>query len=407
MILYSNKLQVFLLFSLITVTAVQYSSYGIEPNIYNRLRLITIIIVGILVGTVLITGKLKEQIHNPVLQSISKYFLSFIILFLFVYSIGARVDSSAPWDILIILIISALGGSLSITEKDVKILFNIFCFFICFSSFSILLTYGDGFSISEYYMPIHKNQLAPLFSSLLFVSVSNFYQRKRRVKYFWLLISTFLFFSLLILRARATIIAIIPLLIIYTLTTKNLSKKEKKIYLILFGCVAIFCFNILYVVFLGGKDAIDINDVSSGRIVRNIYGWKYFINHFFFGSLFQDKFHGEIIHLFLLKLLVDFGVILSFPLFIIYFKLLILSVKNIRTSLYSNSFDYAPYMVLLLFTISLFEYSYPFSPISSTYPSYLLFSFYLKNKQINNKTFLKNQRSKILKDEKYNITYSK
>ena len=152
--------------------------------------------------------------------------------------------------------------------------------------------------------------------------------------------------------------------------------------LFLFACIAtiLIAFSSeIYRVFVANKDISDINNISSGRIGRILDGLAFLKNHPLSGSLWQEKYLGEIIHVYILKRIVDYGLLLSIPIIILYIYTWFIALKNIVTHRKDFVNSLVPLTLFFLLLVSLNEYSYPFSPLSSVFIVYLMFGQYLKN----------------------------
>lgn len=373
-----NKIRKNLFILLIVVCAIQFSYWGVFEPLYGVLRVVIILITVLL----FLTSNLKNLVNDLFASKLVKYHLSCSLLFLLIcviyYGIGLVIDFSVIRDILTILGIVLIAFTLNFTEDEIKRVFFIYALAFLFSILSIVFFLGSGFEILDLYLPVPKNQLGPGYAMGAILSLYSIFNDKKRAK--WYL--AFLFFyiiSLLVLRSRATIVAtfIVSLLIL------NIELKHKKALRLgmyfLIGIALVYGSGFIYNAMFKNFDTSSIDSLSTGRMQRNIDGLLFLNDNLFLGETFGGSYGGKIIHNYLLKNIVAFGAIAFIPLALIYFKYLRVALSQAFRNKKDNYFRIGNYLVLFLFIISLFEYSFPFSPVSATFFAFIVFSSYLKN----------------------------
>ena len=249
------------------------------------------------------------------------------------------------------------------------------------SALSYVLVFGFG--IHEQYLVDYKNQLAPLFSVLVLLAVSHTINSSR-YKILMSLCALLLIVVIGILRARTVLIAASSCVMLYLFLSQKISTKVK---LLVTGFVIAFIvsnMDLILEIFISGKQGTDLNSISSGRVSRISDGLEFLSkdNNLLTGSLWGEQYDKGIVHVFLLNLWIEYGIILSFPIALFYFVFLgrVISQSFKRGDGFGGRDRVMPIIILLLFIVSFNEYSYPFSPVSSVFLSYLLYGVDLRKR---------------------------
>lgn len=358
----------FLLVQLVVVlTAFQFSYWGLFY--YDTLKSIVILLL-LIISALSNPLKIISNIflHKELFFSFLLLGVSFSLYLLINHQINNFLDIHYVYkDVFIIIFIVALSSTLELTDKQLCFLLKVFVLANILAALSVVIFLNKGLFISEQYLAIPKNQLSP---PLVLSCLGAIYFSIVRKKIFWGGAVLFSFVFLLIYRGRASIVALI--ISLFFLIIKGLNTKQRNL-LIICSVIIMFVFGpfILESLFLN-KDISNLDDISSNRLERNIDGLLFLKdNHLLFGSLGIEQYSKGLIHLFLLKILVDLGLIVFTPLFVIYiifFRKSLIYMSKIS----SKSLSIIPYLLFPLFIISFFEYTMPFSPISATFFTYLL-----------------------------------
>lgn len=375
----ANRKQHVLLYLLLLVNTFQYSFWGCQEPLYGKLRIITIILLVLLFASCLFSRKslLKNIICIPVIKIFFWCLIFFTLPSVILLSLGASISFSSHRDIFITLIIIVIGSNIEFTAKSYKNFLSVYILAgaICASSFISFL----GFKIPEYYfIGLYKNQLTPFFSILSIITFNFLLKDKKKLLYI-LLLGVYLS-VIAILRGRAALLSLTITFILYIWISPKISIYLK---LLLIAIPAIyFAFNpkIIYEIFVAGKDIADINSVSSGRIERIHDGLMFLNDNLLKGSLWYPQYNGDIVHVYILKRIIDFGLLLATPIIILYFYIFISGTKDAVSQHSTDNLRHAPLAIFFLFLVSLNEYSYPFSPVSSTMLAYLTYGVFLRTK---------------------------
>ena len=372
MVLYFNKITSGLLYVSLLVLFISYT-----PIVYNnvwygvcRYALYTML------GSVsVISFSWNVCLRSSILRCILVCILFIGLEFLFFYSKAFHV----VWDDLIQLILVFLsiliGFNWQQDKYAVKKMIIFYCICASFLGCYTINEYVGSFVIANQYMVDGKNQLGGI---LAVSGAMAFYLalciEKRKLCLFLFSIA---FIFLFIIRARSAITAL--LMFVLFLVFRNYSLKKILIYILLLGIIFLLFYNNIvegiYLSFLGSKDVNDLDNISSGRIGRNIEGINYFFDNFFTGELLYPS-NIALIHNYLLLRFVRYG-IWAFPFAILYFYIIIFILKNIRRASVVNFEQIGVYLLIIPFIISLLEPSFPFGPGSVQVFTYILFGYSL------------------------------
>lgn len=376
-----NTASKIVLYLILATNALQFSYWGMQEDTYGKLRIITI---GLVVVLFLFTVKLTQLQQAFKRIGLLRLWLYCVLLFgigaVGVYAAGAELTFRSLRDVAITLSIVLIGYHQDINTKFFARYVPIYIILGTVSSLSYGLTFG--FEISSQYLIQTKNQIAPLFSILALLAIFHAVSF-RKTRLLMIVCASMLIIAIGILRARTSLIALAFCLVLYLFQSGKLPLWSKVIIGILIVAFASINIDLISSIFLAGKEATDINSVSSGRVSRIFDGLNFLSrdNNFMTGSLWGEKYAGEIVHVFLMNLWINYG-ILSLPIVVLYFALLGVTIKHLiqRRRRREQSFEIAPLLILFLFIVSTNEYSYPFSPISSLFLAYLIYGAYLKNR---------------------------
>ena len=361
---------------LIFISALQFSSWGIDENIYPILRNILIGIIGVLF---LLSYK------NPTIyfRNIPTFKVHLIGLFFFaiilfvLYAFGCYVEFSPVRDLALAFVMLMIGLNIALTEKQFNKIIFLYILFYTVASLSLVYTYASGFLIYEQYLPIPKNQLAPAFGIACMSSLYFGFKKNRKLeKLFYFLSFGLLFASLLVIRGRAAIVSILVATIVFIFFYLR-NRKYKIITAIAAVLLLPFIGQYIYDALFLNYDLSDIDSFTTGRYERMMEGFNYFRNYTLTGQLGNPIYTGKTIHNYILINLVNYGILISVLLLSIYFQYIVEIFKAIK----KNTFQYyeiGPLVMMIIFIVSLFEYTYPYAPGSAIFFPFFLMGQFLR-----------------------------
>lgn len=371
-----NILGCMLLWLLVILIAFQFSAWGVGEGSYDTIRKIIILNIVVLF---LVTLKNPTVMLSrvPVLR-VHFFCLLVFSVSLFLVLVMGYGDKTAPLrDLCLALGLAVIGYNLCLSEGQVRIVCMLFvvCFF--FSALSIVYTYADGFIIHDRYLPIPKNQFAPVYGFAFLLALYLGFRSLPLYKLVFFTIAAVLFCVMLVIRGRAAILALfIATLIFFVFYLQN--KRQRLFGLLMMLSPVPFVGGLIYDSLFLNYDVSDINSVSTGRFDVYIYGLNLLVNNPLFGALTIEYEADSIIHNYLLYNLVNYGIVFVAPLVFVYFKYVLVIINAIR----NNNFLYSeagPLLMLFLFIISLFEYTLPYAPGTTVAISFVLFGVYLRS----------------------------
>lgn len=380
-----NKLSYQLLIVLIFITSFQFSAWGVNEPVYSILR-------NFISGAIFVL--FFVSLRNPIryyknISTVRIHFIALVSLSLILTVLvpfSTKIEVYPIRDIFIALIILTIGLQVKLTEKQFIRLNTIYIILYVLAALSIVFIYSSGFIIQEQYLPVPKNQLAPAFGVGLLISLYFGFKAKALKKWLYYAFGLLMFSSLLVIRGRAAIVAVFIAMLIFILFYVR-SRKYKVLIFSLIMIVLPFIGKYIYESLFLNYDLSDINSISTGRFQRNLFGLNYFIDNPFSGQLLNTEFNGLTIHNYILYNLVNYGLIFSSFLLLIYFKYIFIIIKAIKENTFQY-FEIGPLVILILFIVSLFEYTYPYAPGSAIFFPFFLMGQYLRNKMNNSANFI-------------------
>lgn len=256
---------------------------------------------------------------------------------------------------------------------------------------SSIFYYGEGFTITQNYFLVGKNQIGPLLgiSSLitgLWIFDNN--QLKDKGNYIILKIVVFIFLisSIMIIRNRASLVAIIITLILFIMREYRFKKNVKNILAAQFFIILIFIF-ITSGLFGNITDAVwksvsynynvnDLNSLSAGRTEVYKYALEFIYQHPILGELSGERFSYYTPHNYILNKWVGIGIIGSLPIILLYLYLWFYSIRGILIK-GNGRFNFPIWVLFFSLIVSIFEYTYPYGPGVSQLMVWFLLGQYL------------------------------
>lgn len=281
-----------------------------------------------------------------------------------------------------------LGYNISISSKQKDKIVAIYIIVTTILGLFVIFFYGDGFNISQQYFLSSKNQVGPFISSssliCLFSLLINQQKDTLLSNKFFLITMFFInFATLLSIRNRAGIVSLIMCLCVYFLFKAKIIMKGKTFIIfpivlllmggILYSGIITPVINYVYDSLFLNYDVTDINSLSANR--TDTYGRVIeFVKEFpFFGEL---SYFSDIAtpHNYLLNILRKYGIFGMLPLLVLYFYIWLFVIKTI---VLDKKYDISLYLMLFMLVISLFEYTYPYSPLTTVSLTWFLLGYYL------------------------------
>ncbi len=304
-----------------------------------------------------------------------KTFIIFLSLFIFLYISMSLIDnaytrSSLPYAMLIatfILVISTCLGK-HITQHELDQIYTTYIISTFILGLIVYRTYIFGQSIEgNIYLYEEKNSISQiLLTAWVLILFTKFHAQKLIIKLIYILIFLFITYELLVLKSRATIIAIPITLIIGIINGKYVYNLRKTAIIITIIILMFLIFksdvwryiidNIIFV----GRDHHDLNNISSGRADE----WQNFWNDWKYPLMGQGRCKRESL---ILTSLLEFGIIGGLPILLIALQPMLFSMKWYKFLKSDINF-------IILFTISInyclngiFEQLAPFGPGAKCY----------------------------------------
>jgi len=373
-----DKLKFSLLTLVILVISFQFSSIGLK-EFYEPLRTGIMVLVVLLSILSLANYKVLANYKSVIVLPGIILLLFFAVLLVFSGVSTHDVDYSPVRDALLVVFVLLISITTEISETKLNRLKFIFVFTISISALSIPLFIGQGFQIEELYLPVPKNQLAPIFASAVIIGLYSFSKEENRMKKFILFLSfSSLILVLIVLRGRSALIALLFGLILYFIFVVRRIKYLLIAILILAVTFPLY-FDFLYKSFFLNQNVNDINSISSGRTEVYLEGIEILSKSLLFGKMYSNLNTSYTIHNYLLKNLVEYG-LLSLLFFYFYFRIFWSAIRGLYIENRAGRLN--SILVLMLFLISLTEYTYPFAPGSSVFFTFILFGQTLKLNKI-------------------------
>jgi len=336
-------------------------------NIYTLLGYASIVLL------VLVIFIKKESfnlfIKNKVIVILFFFAILQLIIVLLLKGLGQTDNMPYIRDVFLILTFVYLGFNEE--ENYFKYLFY-FIVFLSLSALSIIIFVAGGLTISEQYLSIPKNQIAPIFVQGIISGI--FYLNEKQPKnirrYITFISLAILVVTLLILRGRTAMLALALCSTLFIFL--YIKSKKGRLYVLVAMIPLIVYFSpTIYRSFFLNYDVSESDSFTAGR--TSVYNEAILIleNNPLMGKLFQNSDVSSQIHNYILSIYFELG-IFSLPLLIIYILLLYQVYKMIKLRKISGL------LLLVLFITSLSEYTFPYSPGSATFFAFFLYGMNLK-----------------------------
>ena len=370
------KLHSFLFSVLLIVFGLQSSNLFLINGVYSALSMVGLAVVLILLFSTSPTcffSFLKTKYVSFILFLI---ILQTIIL-LAILGLGGRNLLSYSRDVFMCLIFVLLGYTYAFNNVNLYKFFKLNIWIVCLAALSIIIFVAGGFRIQELYFSIPKNQFGPYFvqsillTFYLLIPTKNNPIVKKNILFYFLMIPCIL--VLLVMRTRTAMLGLALLFIIFIFYyTSNV--KSKMTYLFIAIIAIMLSIETIYNAFFLNFDTSSADSVTAGRTDVYMEALKVIDRYPLTGRLFTNieitqNSISEQIHNYLLSIYFELGVF-SFGFLIIYFSVLFYSAWRVfKYKLISNL------LILLLFFVSLSEYTFPYAPGTTTFLPFFLLGY--------------------------------
>lgn len=320
---------------------------------------------------------LKSILTSKIIRiSLACYLLVFVS-FLATYSaFGKNTMVSDIRSIGICLCAIMIGWQLNLDEKDINRILLVFASMTLFVGLMQVLTNVGGFQILDQYQADNKNALGVMLSSCgtIFLIMGLNRKEKGWLKSFFLLCFLFTIAIMLTIRARTASLGL-AIIVLYVLF-----ERFKGRYFLFYLCVGIILVVIAYQFMpsIVKEYVYDSffqyreNDITSGRLERNVRALSFISEHFYLGNLDQS-YRMATIHNYLLNRFFEFGFVFVLPILSVYLFLLVNTIIGTFQSNVRIIHNIGYYLLLIPFIISMAEYSFPYGPGTATVFNFLLF----------------------------------
>lgn len=375
-----DKISYFLIFLLLFLISFQMSAFGLSTlAFYNQIKNVVAVIM-ILLFLLNLDGFIKNLRSFYIIKFHFIIILLIIVSLLVLYAYDYNISYGGLRELVFVLSFIVIGINITLSKKQYLRITNFFSLLITLSALSVVFVYAKGFVIHENYLPVPKNQLAPVYSIAFIISLHNGLKYKKILSFINYTCALILVASLLIIRGRSAIVALFLVLFIYVFFFIK-KKKYKLIFIIFISIFLVLSWQYIYDSLFLNYDVTDIESISAGRTLSYREGLEFLSDHIIAGNLKNELSMDSIIHNYFLYSLVNYGLFLGGLYLILYISYIVIIIKLIRINQFQY-YDLGVLLVTVLFIVSLTEYTYPYSPGSvSFFPFVLLGQSLILNKK--------------------------
>ena len=384
---------------ILSILATVFVQFFIESGSYSVLRM-ALYMLFLFAFLLIVVFRKTERSNSFIKVYLVAIYLATIVSFLIgLYTNQMKLATLIAFVLPVLLI--QMGYSSGFSKNQMNGLILKYMILVSLLGLFVIFKYGSGFQITSQYFFSSKNQVGPFIASTVMMSLISILERtslnlKKKV-----LIPIFAinFSTLLVLRNRSGLVAFGVCLLVYFVSNLKFKRKFKKevlltpilmlvgIPILIKSKVLLLISNLLNQSFLKNYNVSDLNSLSAGRFDIYINVMEYIKTSPFFGEIAVESAISETPHNFLLNLWLNYGVFGMLPITIFYIYTWIFILRRI---IIKKEVDVSLYLILFMLVISLFEYTYPFSPLTTVSLSWFLLGSYLNEEQLNhNDKFLK------------------
>lgn len=364
--------------------------FFLESSLYSLLRMALYILFGMALLSVNISYSRDKR--SPYLNY---YFVILYLSLMFCLIISpfkGEIVLDPFLQIAFPLVVLIIGFKNNLSKKQINNLVLKYMILVTILGLFVIFFYGSGFQITTHYFFASKNQVGPFIGSVAVMSVILLLSKSNGIKvntFFLIALFIINLTSLLVIRNRSGLVALGICLIVFFISRIKIKKRFKKsvfllvpLYLLTFTIILQTnllspIFNLIEQSFFLNYNPSSLNSASSGRTDVYLNVLKFLDTSPFFGELQDSSNIIDIPHNFLLYLWLRFGILGMLPVTVFYISLWV--YVFVKTVFYKTT-DISLYLLLFMLVISMFEYSYPFSPLTTVSFTWFLLGYYLSNR---------------------------
>ena len=278
-----------------------------------------------------------------------------------------------------------IGTSVFFREKYIKIAFIVYAIASLIVGVQTIIAYGVSFEISDVYLVSHKNSICVNWAvcavGMMFFCVSG---KKGFFSLIYLLLSIIFLMLILMVRGRAAFVAAFLCIVYILIKIFTKFSPSKIIFFIFIGMLIIPALILLvnyfgigsfiFASFMQGRVGTDLDTISSGRMITMYDNIQYIMNNPLFGSAYSVG-NLETGHMYILRVLVMFGLVGGLPFLIPYFYIMKYILNGMMSS-HANAklyiWELGYYLAAILYIVSLFEPAFPLAPKTVTSVVYFM-----------------------------------
>ena len=364
----------YLTLALLVSISFQLSFFGLDKIVYSLMKQVIFIIIGIIfifnLSSIFKFGAKQVFIARLGILLVVQLFLVALLSL-----IRSEFFLPGVLDVVMVLSVILTFSVVKFEDSELQKISSVFLFLAAISSATILFGYEFNFQILDEYLPVPKNQLAPFYGVAFVIGVYNFKRQNGYFKLFHLMLLTVLGLGLLFIRGRAALVATFLCLMIFNLFFVR-ERRYRYIGLGLFIVAVYLLSSLLFDVFTANYDVNDVDSLSANRLGDYISAIDIILKNPFVGSALSVEV-PYLPHNYLVYSLMNYGVLFGWPLLIIY---LMIFIKCFRVIINNKNeiWQSGILLVVLMYIVSLLEYSYPYSPGSATMFGFIMFGQYLR-----------------------------
>lgn len=389
----------FFMVNLSALYAVVMQFFITSPSIYSALRIALYLIVIMTFLSAYSTNLKSEK--NPfstsyfVLIYLTALFSLLISLYTSRLDLGILAQFAMPYFMLFI----GFKSNMNVTKLSKLVLG--YMIFVTFFGLFMIFVHGNGFHISEIYLISSKNQIGPIIASVALMSFISLFISKEKLnlnKFLLIVLFVINLADLIVLRNRSGLVALAVCLLVFFMSKIKLKKRYSRntllIPLIITGLAILITsnvlnpiFDIIYNSFTLNYNTSDLNSLSANRTDVYMSVLQFLKVSPFFGEVQLQSNISETPHNFLLNLWLNYGILGMLPVTIFYISIWLFVLYK---TFIGRKTDISLYLLLFMLVISMFEYTYPFGPLSTVSFSWILLGNYLNNENKNKHPEIKN-----------------
>lgn len=383
----SNGFSIFIInLCILSTVALQ---FFLRSGLYSPLRMMLYGIAAVTLLTVIMnkTKREKNSFMSYYVVTIYVAAIAFFIISLYKSQIvtSQLIEFSLPF------LMIWLGYKSNLNDIQFKNLLLRYTFLVTLLGIFVIFKYGSGYHIEGGYWYAEKNQVGPFIASvsiILFILLFNKSKENLHVNRL-LLIALFIInvANALVIRNRSGLVALGFCIVLFLLSKIKIKKKFSRnsllaplivlaLGLIVASGVLDPIYDAIYKSLFLDFDPYDLNSLSANRTDVYASTLEFIGRYPYFGELQVPSYIDATPHNFLLNLWLKYGVVGMLPITVFYIFLWCYVVFKIVVK---KQADISLFLVAFMLVISLFEYSYPFGPLTTVSLSWLFLGYSYKN----------------------------